>query len=68
MSVKEHEVYRKVLDALYLTNYTGKTDLSSIMAKQSLNTKAVLTYTDKSVLAVSTEGIEVAIKSLKKTQ
>lgn len=71
MSVKDHVTYRKILDGLYFTNYadyTSDTVLTPIMQKQSLNTSEVLKYTDKSILEVDTEGIEVAIKSLKKTQ
>lgn len=69
MNVKNHILYRQILDTLYLTNYAGgSTNLNQIMNKQSLNTDVVLKYTDKSILEVDTQGIEVAIKSLKKIQ
>lgn len=68
LNVKNHTLYRQILDALYLTNYAGGTTLSTIMEKQGLNTSEVLKYTNQSILEVDTEGIEVAIKSLKKTQ
>ncbi len=67
ISVKNHALYRSVLDMLYMTNYS-ESALGNIMAAQAPNTKKVLKYTNKSILEVSTEGIEVAIKSLKKIQ
>lgn len=67
LEVKNHALYRSILDMLYMTDYS-KTALADIIGKQKLNTKGALKYTDKSILEVSTEGIEVAIKSLKKTQ
>ncbi len=71
-TVKEHEFYRSVLDMLYMTDYADKRVLAEIMDKQGpigrLNTKKALKYTKQSILEVSTEGIEVAIKSLKRIQ
>lgn len=67
LAVKDHALYRSILDMLYMTDYS-KSPLADIMKEQKLNTKKALNYTNKSILEVSTEGIEVAIKSLKKAQ
>lgn len=64
---KDHELYRKILDMLYITDYSEEA-LSNITKKQNRNAKSILKYSDKSILEVNTEGIEVAVKSLKKTQ
>ena len=68
ISVKNHALYRQILDFLYCTDYTSKIKVSDIIAKQGNYTKPILKYTNESILEVDTEGIEVAIKSLKKTQ
>lgn len=67
LAVKDHKLYRNILDMLYMTDYS-KEALTDIMNNQGSYTDKVLKYNSKSILEVSTEGIEVVIKSLKKTQ
>ena len=67
VTAKDHAKYRKILDALYLTDYS-KSRLSEIMGKQASYTQAALKYSNKSILEVNTEGISVEINSLKSTQ
>lgn len=68
MVVKDYTLYRKILDALYLTNYKDQTILEEIVDKQEANNKKLLTYTDASTLEVDVEGVGLKIKSLKQTR
>ena len=64
LQVQNHQLYREILDALMLTDYT-ESALSSVMAKQSIYTKAALKYSKDSILEINTEDIHIGIESLK---
>lgn len=65
IQTKDHALYRNILDALHLTNYS-KEKTSEIIAKQVPYTEKALKYTDKSILEMDTEGIRMSVQSLKK--
>lgn len=67
LTVKNHELYRQILTALKLVDYS-ETVLPDIMGTQTGFTKPMLAYTNESILEIDTEGIQVAIQSLKKAQ
>lgn len=66
IAVKDHAMFRQVLDALQLTNYKEKTVLKDIMDRQVLNRKKLLCYTNQSTLEIDTQGIHMKIGAIKK--
>ncbi len=66
IAVKDHAIFRQVLDALQLTNYKEKTALKDIMDRQVLNRKKLLRYTNQSTLEIDTQGIHMKIGAIKK--
>lgn len=70
VNVSEDKLYRQILDALKITNYSGNSDVKKIMGPYS-DTKLTYSagkvfYTTASTLEVQTQNIKAQIKSLKK--
>lgn len=64
IKVKNHKLYRQILDALQLTNYATDS-LNDIMKEQGDYTKNALKYTKECSLEVDTKDISIVIESLK---
>ncbi len=64
VEAENHQLYRQILDALKLTDYS-ETALKDIMAKQAPSVKEALAYSANSILEVDTKNIKLTIESLK---
>jgi len=64
VELQDHTLYRQVLDALYLTDYSQDV-LKEIMEKQDIYTEAALKYTDESILELCLGDIFVEVEWLK---
>lgn len=65
IEAKDSTLYRDILDALHLTNYSeGK--VSDVMAKQAPYTKKALRYSNQSIFEVDIQGVELSVQSLRK--
>lgn len=62
--IKEHKLQRKLLDALYLTDYSGTMGTSWKNYKQS-GKRGAVHYTDESLIEVDMEEIYIEVESMK---